>query len=36
MSYEFMHSIEVNVGKVSAWQFWTKIENWKLDPDTES
>jgi hypothetical protein len=36
MSYEFRHSIEVNVGKASAWKFWTNVENWKLDPDVES
>jgi hypothetical protein len=36
MSYEFRKSIEVNVGKASAWQFWTNVENWRLDPDVES
>jgi Polyketide cyclase / dehydrase and lipid transport len=36
MSYEFKHSIEVNINKESAWNFWTEVENWKLDPIIEA
>ncbi len=35
MAYQFEHSVEVGVGRETAWRFWTNVENWVLDADIE-
>lgn len=35
MTYQFEHSVEVGVGRETAWRFWTNVENWVLDADIE-
>ena len=35
-AWVFEHSEECPVSRESAWQFWTTVENWKLDADVES
>jgi len=36
MSYQFKHSVEASVGRQAAWEFWTTVKNWELDPAVES
>lgn len=34
--WSFEHSIECPVPRPFAWQFWTRIDTWRLDADVES
>ncbi len=34
--WSFEHSVDCPVTKTFAWQFWTTVNNWKLDADVES
>jgi len=36
MNWEFEHSVECQVSKEFAWQFWTSVANWTLDTSVES
>jgi Polyketide cyclase / dehydrase and lipid transport len=36
MSWAFEHTVECPVNRASAWQFWSKPENWLFDPSVES
>ena len=41
MDYEepewtFEHSVDCKVSAQFAWDFWTNVNNWTLDPDVES
>ena len=33
--YEFEHAVEVGAPARAAWEFWTRVENWKIDPSVE-
>jgi hypothetical protein len=35
MTWEFEHSVEARAEPARAWQFWTNVENWTLDPAVE-
>ena len=35
-AWAFEHTIECNVPKEFAWNFWTDVGNWKIDADIES
>jgi hypothetical protein len=35
MTWSFKHSAEVKVNREYAWNFWTSVENWVLDPAVE-
>ena len=35
-SWSFEHSLECPVTVPFAWQFWTTVDNWRLDTDVES
>ena len=32
---EFEHAVEVAASARAAWEFWTKVENWSIDPAVE-
>jgi len=34
--WSFEHSVDCPVPRSVAWQFWTHVENWKLDADVEA
>jgi len=34
-AYEFEHAVEVSAPARAAWEFWTNVENWKIDPSVE-
>ena len=34
--WKFEHSVECQVSRDFAWQFWTNVDNWVLDPSVES
>jgi hypothetical protein len=34
-AYEFEHAVDVNAPARAAWEFWTNVENWKIDPAVE-
>jgi hypothetical protein len=34
--WSFTHSVDCPVPLAFAWQFWTRVENWRLDSDVES
>ena len=34
--WSFEHSVECPVPVSFAWQFWTTVDNWRLDADVES
>ena len=36
MNYQFQHSVQAGVGRQAAWDFWTNVDNWALDPAVES
>jgi hypothetical protein len=35
-AWAFEHSVECNVAREFAWNFWTDVSNWKIDADIES
>jgi hypothetical protein len=35
-AWTFEHSIDCGVTAGFAWNFWTNVSNWALDPDVES
>jgi hypothetical protein len=34
-AWEFEHTVEVAAPAASAWDFWTHVENWAIDPSVE-
>ena len=34
--WSFEHSVECPVSLSFAWEFWTTVDNWRLDADVES
>lgn len=36
MKYEFEHSVNARAALDDAWEFWTNVDNWMLDPAIES
>lgn len=34
-AWEFEHVVEVNASARAAWEFWTHVENWSIDPAIE-
>jgi len=34
--WKFEHSVECPVSPEFAWNFWTNVDNWKIDADVES
>jgi len=34
-AYEFEHAVDVAASSRAAWEFWTRVENWKVDPHVE-
>ncbi|MBZ5607393.1 MAG: SRPBCC family protein [Acidobacteriia bacterium] len=35
-AWTFEHSVDCGVPAEFAWNFWTNVSNWALDPDVES
>ena len=35
-AWEFEHTVEVAAPAAAAWDFWTRVENWAIDPAIES
>jgi len=33
--WEFEHAVEVDAPAGAAWGFWTRVENWVIDPSVE-
>jgi hypothetical protein len=33
--WEFEHAVEVAAPAAAAWDFWTRVENWAIDPSVE-
>jgi hypothetical protein len=33
--WKFEHAVEVNASREAAWEFWTRVENWAIDPAVE-
>ena len=34
-AWEFEHVVEVGARVEAAWEFWTRVENWAIDPAIE-
>ena len=34
-AWEFEHAVEVAAPAEAAWGFWTRVENWAVDPSVE-
>jgi hypothetical protein len=34
--WTFEHTIECSVSSEFAWEFWTNVRNWAIDPDIDS
>ena len=34
-AWEFEHAVEVAAPAAAAWGFWTRVENWTIDPSVE-
>jgi hypothetical protein len=33
--WEFEHTVEIGASREAAWKFWTKVDNWSIDPSIE-